>query len=319
LFEATDVPVRFRIRQLPLRAVLFALLLLCGLIPLALLDYLLISAAPRAGRLLETGGLIAAGGLLLAVLAWVFSGWAVAVVAEPARRLAAALGELSRGRFQIWVSPAGGVHEMAELSDELNRMSSLTRNRVRKLQQAERDSATLASDAMRLFQQAVQAKEPLTKHHPGLLEAYSGAVARQLGERAAEFESSEISLSPFIDPVKEPTEERASREQPRYEVESLMISGPVGARVLDVGLIGMGLETVEKLPLSRQQTFEIVARSRRLCIPGHIVWCRLVRTLKTAGGDQVPVFRAGVRFDDPLSIGTREELLEVIRGHRQVA
>lgn len=313
------MPLRVRFRQPPLRGVLFALLLVGGLVPLLLVDTLLVSAAPRDGRLLETGAIVAVGAVLLVALAWVLSGWAASLLVEPARRLSEALGVLARGRFETLVSPGGTVREMADLGEELNRMSALTRKRVRRLRQTERDSETLASDAMRLFRQAVQAKEPLTRHHPGLLEAYSGAVARQLGDRGARFEPSEIALSPFTDPGPEPARQRDTRAQPRYEVDELSVRAPVGARILDVGATGMGLETMENLPFGRLDTFEIVGRSRRLRVPGQVAWCRLVRTVKTAAGDLVPVYRAGVRFGETFSIGARQELLEIIRTHRQVA
>jgi hypothetical protein len=298
--------------------VLFTLLLLGGLIPLVLVDYLLVSAAPRDGHLLETGTIVAGSALLLVALAWILSGWAAAAVVEPARRLSEGLAGLARGRFEIWVNPAGAVHEMADLSDQLNRMSTLTLKTVRQLEQSERDNATLAADAMRLFKQAVQAKEPLTRHHPGLLEAYSRAVVRHLGDRVTQFESSEIPLSPFTDPDQEPRPPD-TRSQPRYEVDDLLVHAPVGAKILDVGALGMRLETMEKLPLGRQDTYEIVARSRRLRIPGRVAWCRLVRTVKTASGDLVPVYRAGVSFAESFSKSSRDELLEIIRTHRQVA
>ena len=312
------MPVRVKLRQPPLRGVLFALLLLCGLVPLVVVNYLLVSAVPRDGRLLETAAIVGGSALLLLALAWVLSGWAAVVVVGPARRLSEGLGGLARGRFETWVQPAGAVHEMADLSDSLNRMSALTLKKVRQLQESERDSAALATDAMRLFQQAVQAKEPLTRHHPGLLEAYSKTVARQLGERAAEFESAEISLSPFVDPETQPRT-RDTRSQPRYDVEDLMVAAPVAARILDAGALGVKLETMENLPLGRQDTFELVARSRTLRIPGRVSWCRLVRTVKTSGGDRVPVYRAGVRFADAYPVELRDELLEIIRTHRQVA
>ena len=48
------MPVRLKLRQPPLRGLLFALLVVCGLVPLAVVDYLLVTAVPRDGRLLET-------------------------------------------------------------------------------------------------------------------------------------------------------------------------------------------------------------------------------------------------------------------------
>ncbi len=312
------MPLRFRFSQPPLRGVLFALLLVGGLIPLALADYLLLAAVPRDERLFETAWIVAAGLVLLLGLAWLLSGWAAAAVVGPARRLTEGMEGLARGRFETWVRPAGAIRELAELSDGLNRMSGLTLKRVRALEQSGRDNAALATDSMRLFRQAVEAKAPLTKHHPGLVEAYSRAVARQLGERAATFESSELSLSPFTDPRSRPLA-RDTRLQPRYPVADLRVETPVGARILDVGSIGMQLETMENLPLGRQDTFELVARSRRMSIPGRVAWCHLVRTVKTADGDQVAVYRAGVRFGDGFPSGARDELLEIIRTHRQVA
>ena len=313
------MPVRVRFRRPPLRGVLFTLLLFCGLIPLVVVDSMLVTAAPREGRLLETGAIVAGSVVLLLALAWILSGWAAAAVVEPARRLSEALGSLAGGRFETWVSPPdGAIHELAGLSEQVNRMSALTLKAVRKLEQSERDNAALATDAMRLFQQAVQAREPLTKHHPGLLEAYSRAVARQMGDRSAEVESSEISLSPFTDPEKLP---RAvdTRSQPRYPVDDLMMESPVAAKILDVSSIGLRLETMESLPLGRQDLFVLVARSHRLPIAGRVSWCRLVRTIKVASGDPVAVYRAGVKFDESISSGIRDELLEIIRTHRQVA
>ena len=309
---------RVRFRQPPLRGLLFTLLLVCGLVPLVVVDAMLVSAAPRHGRLLETGLIVGGGVLLLAGLAWILSGWAATALVEPARRLSEGLARLAQGNLETWVRPTGLVHEMDELSGSINRMSALTLKRVRRLEQSKRDNAALATDAMRLFQQAVQAKEPLTKHHPGLLEAYSKAVARQLGDRAERFESGDLAMSPFTDPADEPGA-ADTRSQPRYEVDDLRVLSPVGAKIIDVGAVGMGLETMEKLPLGRQDTFELVARSRRLRIPGQVTWCRLVRTVKTASGDLVPVYRAGVRFAKSFSKTARDELLEIIRTHRLVA
>jgi hypothetical protein len=317
--EVRVVPVSVSLRRLPLRGLLFVLLLLSGLIPLVVVDYLLVSVAPRDGRLLETAAIITGTALLLVALAWILSGWAADAIVEPVRRLSSALARLAGGRFEAWVSPSGAVRELAWLSEDLNRMSARTQETVRRLKQKERDSETLATDAMRLFKQAVQAKEPLTKHHPGLLEAYSRAVARQLGDHASDFEPSELSLSPFTDPEQGASEKRDRRLQPRYGIGDLMVKAPAGARIVDIGSAGMGLETMEKLPLGRQDIFEFAVRSRQLRIPARVAWCRVVRTVRTANGDRVPVYRAGVRFGASFSIGDRDELLEIIQTHRHVA
>ena len=104
-------------------------------------------------------------------------------------------------------------------------------------------------------------------------------MVRQLGDRAAEDDSSEISLRPFTDPEREVGRTKDNRAQPRYEVRDLTVHSQVGAKIVDVGSSGMGLETTEILPLEGQDMFEIVARSGRLRIPGRIAWCRLVRTV----------------------------------------
>lgn len=303
-----------------MRGLLFALFFLGGLVPLALVDLLLVSAASRDGRGLETAAILAAPALLLAILAWVFSGWAADVVVEPMRRLSEACGRLARGRFDTWVTPGGAVNELASLSNEFNRMAALTHETVLRLRRGERESATLATDAMRLFQQAVQAKEPLTKHHPGLLEAYSQAVTRQLAEHADEFESAELAMSPFKRRPDAEAEDKAERRtQPRYEIDDVVLNAPVGARILDVSAVGLGLESMERLTLGREDSFEVADRARRLRIPASAVWCKLVRTVKTASGDRVPVYRAGVRFAETFSAADRDELLEIVQTHRHVA
>lgn len=310
---------RSPLRGVPLRRLTFALLFAGGLVPLAVADVLLITAAPRGGRALETAALVVLPVLLLAVLAWVCSGWAAEMVVVPLRRLQAGLVELTRGRFETWVSPNGAVREVAVLSEALNRMAAQTHATIRKLRREERDSETLATDAMRLFRQAVEAREPLARHHPGLFEAYTGAVTRQLAEPTAEFESAEIAMSPFERPQEASPEAAERRAQPRYDIGDLLLNGPVGARILDVSATGLGLETMERLSVGREARFELVEPSRRLRIPGRPIWCRLVRTVGTASGDRVPVYRAGVLFADAFSHADRDRLLEIAQTHWDVA
>lgn len=303
----------------PLRLVLFALLFAGGLAPLVVLDVLLLGAAPRAGRELQTALLVATPVLLLALMTWMISGWAARLLLQPLGRFSAGLARLRRAELDTWVSPGGAVREIAELSEGLNRMSATTSETVRRLRREARDAETLATDAMRLFRQAVQAREPLTKHHPGLLEAYTEAVTRQLADSSAELESAEIAMSPFERSPEAGAEPADRRAEPRFGIGDLVLSGPVGARVVDVSAVGLGLETMERLAIGHETRFELASRARRLRIPGSPVWCRLVRTVATASGDRVPVYRAGVRFAAAFSTADRDELLEIAQTHRDVA
>lgn len=91
------------------------------------------------------------------------------------------------------------------------------------------------------------------------------------------------------------------RLQPRYATREIQLEFPVRGQVVDVSETGIGLESPQKLIVGASFTFRVRNRSKTLCLPGRVEWCRLTGTRTGEGGEVIPVFRSGVAIDDCLS------------------
>ncbi len=91
------------------------------------------------------------------------------------------------------------------------------------------------------------------------------------------------------------------RLQARYATREIQLEFPVRGRVVDVSESGIGLESPQKLIVGARFHFRVRNRSKSLCLPGRVEWCRLTGTRTGDGGEIVPVFRSGVAIDDCLS------------------
>lgn len=106
---------------------------------------------------------------------------------------------------------------------------------------------------------------------------------------------------------KSRTEEK--RRHRRYDVEgvrgSLRLS--MDATILNLSVDGMALETHSWLSVGRKYSFKL-RRDGEGTIPltGEVMWCNLVRTSRDERGETLPVYRAGVKFDNVLSDTAQE-------------
>lgn len=103
------------------------------------------------------------------------------------------------------------------------------------------------------------------------------------------------------------TEEK--RRHRRYTVEgvrgSLRLS--MDATILNLSVDGMALETNSWLSVGRKYSFKLRRNGGDdILLGGEVVWCNLVRTARDASGETLPVYRAGIKFDDVLSETARE-------------
>lgn len=103
------------------------------------------------------------------------------------------------------------------------------------------------------------------------------------------------------------------RTNARYQVEGIKGSFlfTTDARVLNLSLDGMSLETNNPLKIGRQYSLRLDEGSHHMPLKGTVVWCTLVKTTRDEQGDVQPVFRAGVHFADIMS-GKANELRSFI-------
>jgi hypothetical protein len=89
-------------------------------------------------------------------------------------------------------------------------------------------------------------------------------------------------------------------------------------RLVDVSLSGVGIES--NLRLHKGQTYRgrLDWGGRMVEIKGRVAWTRLVGTSKSANGDVLPVYQAGIQFETPLADPQSDlrDLIEVATSFR---
>lgn len=93
---------------------------------------------------------------------------------------------------------------------------------------------------------------------------------------------------------------------------SLVVS--LDGTVLDISLSGMAVETNTRLAPHRALTLRLGNGGRALSLTGRVVWCFLHGTKATASGEQLPVYRAGIQFQDVLS-PQAQDLVRFLESH----
>jgi hypothetical protein len=99
-------------------------------------------------------------------------------------------------------------------------------------------------------------------------------------------------------PAKPKFDER--RRNLRHTVDGL--SGTflfsTDARVIDLSLDGMSLETSAYLQIGRSYSLKLNHKKLEFPLRGIVQWCSLKRTARDNKGDVLAVYRAGLRFDN---------------------
>ena len=98
------------------------------------------------------------------------------------------------------------------------------------------------------------------------------------------------------------------RRHPRLPVEG--VSGgflfSTNARIPNLSLDGMALETSDYLQVGRSYSLKLAHKEEELSLTGCVVWCRMVGTERSEDGEAVPVYSAGLQFENLLSGTARE-------------
>ena len=129
--------------------------------------------------------------------------------------------------------------------------------------------------------------------------------------------SEELATGPVVGPRRGVLERRDS---PRYPTRSIGFrSSQIQASLIDVSSEGLAIESLEHPPIGGTLRFALEQGSARADAQAQVCWCNLKRTYRTAEGDVVAVYRAGLRLADErpriLDSITRAARLEWVAGH----
>ena len=101
-------------------------------------------------------------------------------LSRPIARLARSTRAVSEGEYGTRVE-VGGTAEIADLSENFNRMSESISAAVDNLKRAARENHELFINSIRALAAAIDAKDPYTRGHSERVARYSSLVAKQMG------------------------------------------------------------------------------------------------------------------------------------------
>ena len=99
------------------------------------------------------------------------------------------------------------------------------------------------------------------------------------------------------------TEDDNKRRHDRFSTESVSgkFSYAVRASVLNLSLGGLAVRTNTQLNIGRKYQFRLGTSSKDVEMTGSVRWCRMSGTERQESGDVIPVYDAGISFDDVLT------------------
>jgi len=107
------------------------------------------------------------------------------------------------------------------------------------------------------------------------------------------------------------SEQDERRRYPRFPTDAVQgsFSYSVKAQVDNLSLGGFAVRTSAQLQVGRKYNFRLGEGPDSVQLEGKVMWCRLAGTEKRDTGDVVPVYSAGIAFEDILT--THAEQLHV--------
>ncbi len=105
------------------------------------------------------------------------------------------------------------------------------------------------------------------------------------------------------------------RRSPRYPVEDVngVLVFVIDARILNMSVSGMAVETATNLRVGRSYTIKLTRdAAASVQLSGSVMWCHLRGVRTNDAGQRVPVYEAGIEFGGVLS-ETAGELLRFLR------
>ena len=113
-------------------------------------------------------------------------------LARPITQLADSTRAVSEGQYGTIVEVTGTA-EIADLSENFNRMSESIRDAFERVQRAARENQELFIASIRALAAAIDAKDPYTRGHSERVARYSAAIAKEMGLSADDVRKTRLS------------------------------------------------------------------------------------------------------------------------------
>jgi len=75
---------------------------------------------------------------------------------------------------------------------------------------------------------------------------------------------------------------------------------PLNTRIINISPGGVAVETTEKLHMNEECSLRVNHKGGALRLRGRVIWAILTRIEKKGSGDIIPVYEAGIKFQQPL-------------------
>jgi putative nucleotidyltransferase with HDIG domain len=113
-------------------------------------------------------------------------------LSRPIAQLAESTRAVTQGEYGTSVEVAGTA-EIADLSENFNRMSASIADAFEKVQKAARENQELFVSSIRALAAAIDAKDPYTRGHSERVARYASAIAKEMGLPAEEVRKTRLS------------------------------------------------------------------------------------------------------------------------------
>jgi putative nucleotidyltransferase with HDIG domain len=113
-------------------------------------------------------------------------------LSRPIAQLADKTREIAEGQYGTSVEVTGTA-EIADLSENFNRMSESIKDAFEKVQKAARENQELFLSSIRALAAAIDAKDPYTRGHSERVARYSSAIAKEMGLPAEDVRKARLS------------------------------------------------------------------------------------------------------------------------------
>ncbi len=107
------------------------------------------------------------------------------------------------------------------------------------------------------------------------------------------------------------------RKNRRYDVDGIegCLTFVLNVKILNMSLDGMAVEANHMISVNKEYTIKAYHNGEILNLRGKVIWSKLYKTIVSPEGEVIPIYRAGIKFEDVLSEKTLS-LLKFIEKNR---